>query len=85
MGNSNSGRKSKEADQKMVEELSKFSEDAYKVLHNNILANKSWAVKLWFDRLHGKAKESKDLNLTNSQERPLFNIHFKTTEELNKL
>ena len=37
MGNSNSGRKSKEQDQIMVEELSKFSDDAYRVLHENIL------------------------------------------------
>ena len=57
MGNQNSGRKSKEVDQKMIEELSNFSDDVYKVLHANILAGKHWAIKIWFDRVHGKAVE----------------------------
>ena len=56
MGNSNSGRKSKEQDQIMVEELSKFSDDAYRVLHENILLGKHWAVKIWFDRMYGKSR-----------------------------
>ena len=85
MGNSNSGRKSKEADQKMIEELSKFSEDVYEVLHQNILAGKHWAIRIWFDRMFGKSKESKELNLTNNQEQPIFNLNFKSTEELNNL
>ncbi|MDC1261239.1 hypothetical protein N8Z72_00935 [Polaribacter sp.] len=85
MGNSNSGRKSKEEDQKMIEELSKFSEDVYEVLHQNILAGKHWAIRIWFERMFGKSKESKDLNLTNNQEQPIFNLNFKSTEELNNL
>jgi hypothetical protein len=85
MGNSNSGRKSKEADQKMIEELSKFSEDVYDVLHQNILAGKYWAIRIWFERMFGKSKESKDLNLTNNQEQPIFNLNLKSTEELNNL
>ena len=85
MGNSNSGRKSKEADQKMIEELSEFSEDVYEVLHQNILAGKHWAIRIWFERMFGKSKASKDLNLTNNQEQPIFNLNFKSTEELNNL
>jgi len=85
MGNENSGRKSKEEDQKMIEELSKFSDDVYRVLHKNILAGKPWAVRLWFDRKFGKSKESKDLNLTNNQEQPLFNIVFEPTQEMENL
>lgn len=76
MGNSNSGRKSKEQDQIMVEELSKFSDDAYRVLHENILLGKHWAVKIWFDRMYGRSREYKDLNLTSNQEQPLFNLNF---------
>jgi hypothetical protein len=35
--------------------------------------------------MFGKSKESKDLNLTNNQEQPIFNLNFKSTEELNNL
>ena len=85
MGNANSGRKSKEVDQEMVEALSLFTEDVYKVLHANILAGKHWAIRIWFDRMFGKSKESKELNLTNNQEQPLFNLNFKSTDEMNNL
>ena len=81
MGNSNSGRKSKEEDQKMIEELSKFSEDAFEILHQNILAGKHWALKIWFERMYGKPKEYKDLNVTSNQEQPLFHLNLKTTED----
>ena len=84
MGNENSGRKSKEVDQKMVEALSLFTEDVYKVLHANILAGKHWAIKIWFDRVHGKVIEQKSLTITNS-EQPLFNLNFKSTDEMNNL
>jgi hypothetical protein len=84
MGNANSGRKSKEVDQEMVEALSLFTEDVYKVLHANILAGKHWAIKIWFDRVHGKVIEQKNLTVLNT-EVPLFNLNFTSTEELNKL
>jgi hypothetical protein len=84
MGNENSGRKSKEVDQKMIEELSNFSDDVYKVLHANILAGKHWAIKIWFDRVHGKAVEQKSLTITNP-EQPLFSLNFKSTDEMNNL
>jgi len=84
MGNENSGRKSKEVDQKMIEELSNFSDDVYKVLHKSILEGKHWAIKIWFDRVHGKVVEQKSLTVLNT-EVPLFNLNFTSTEELNKL
>ena len=85
MGNENSGRKSKEDNQIMIEELSKFSDDTYRILHQNILTGKHWAIRIWFDRMFGKSKESKELNLTNNQEQPLFNLNFKSTDEMNNL
>lgn len=84
MGNENSGRKSKQVDQQMIEELSNFSDDVYKVLHKNILEGKHWAIKIWFDRVHGKAVEQKNLTVLNT-EVPLFNLNFTSTEELNNL
>jgi hypothetical protein len=82
MGNENSGRKSKEVDQKMIEELSNFSDDVYKVLHKSILEGKHWAIKIWFDRVHGKVVEQKSLTVTNT-EIPLFNINYTTPEDNN--
>ena len=80
MGNSNSGRKSKQADQNMVEALSVYTDDVYRVLHENILNGESWAVKIWFDRVHGRPTEQKSLEVTN-HEVPLFNISYTTIDE----
>jgi hypothetical protein len=81
MGNENSGRQGKEIEQKMIEQLSVFTEDAYRVLGENINKGKYWAIKLWFERMYGKAKEYKDVNVTSNQETPLFHINYTHTEE----
>ena len=80
MGNKNSGRKSKDADQKMIESLSVYQDDVYRILHENILKGESWAVKIWFERMYGKATEQKNLEVTN-HEVPLFNISYTTVDE----
>ena len=80
MGNSNSGRKSKDADQKMIESLSVYQDDVYRILHENILKGESWAIRIWFDRVHGKPTEQKSLEVTN-HEVPLFNINYTTVDE----
>jgi hypothetical protein len=72
MGNSNSGRKSKEADQNMVEALSIYTDDVYRVLHENILKGEHWAIKIWFERVHGRPIEQKELTVNNEQ--PLFSL-----------
>ena len=82
MGNENSGRQGKEIEQKMIEQLSVFTEDAYRVLGENINKGKYWAIKIWFERMYGKSKEYKDVNITSNQETPLFNIVYKSTAEI---
>lgn len=72
-GNLNSGRKSKETDQQMIEALSIYTDDVYRVLHENILEGKHWAIKIWFERMFGKASEYKDSTITNN-EVPIFNL-----------
>ena len=79
-GNKFSGRKSKEADQNMVEALSVYTDDVYKVLHENILKGEHWAIKIWFERVHGRAIEQKKLEVT-SPSQPLFNLNFTSTED----
>jgi hypothetical protein len=82
-GTKSSGRRAKEIDQQMIESLSVFTEDAYRVLGENINKGKFWAIKIWFERMYGKAKEYKDVNVTSNQETPLFKIIYtKSTAEM---
>jgi hypothetical protein len=84
-GTKSSGRRAKEIDQQMIESLSVFTEDAYRVLGENINKGKFWAIKIWFERMYGKPKEYKDVNLTSNQETPLFKIIYtKSTAEMNE-
>jgi len=81
-GTKSSGRKPRDIQQKMLQELSVFTDDAYRVLGENIKKGKFWAVKIWFERMYGKPKEYKDVNVTSNQETPLFNIVYKSTAEM---
>ena len=77
-----SGRKPKEADQQMIEALSIYQNDVYRVLHENILKGEHWAIKIWFERMYGKPTEQRDLTDTSNDPPPLFNlINFTTIEE----
>jgi hypothetical protein len=71
-GNKNSGRLSRQADQNMVEALSVYTNDVYRVLHENILKGEYWAIRIWFERVHGKVIEQKELTVNNEQ--PLFSL-----------
>tara|TARA_R110002124_G_scaffold223487_1_gene388809 strand:+ start:239 stop:505 length:267 start_codon:yes stop_codon:yes gene_type:complete len=81
-GTKSSGRRAKEIDQQMIESLSVFTEDAYRVLGENIKKGKFWAIKIWFERMYGKPREYKDVNVTSNQETPLFEIIYKSTAEM---
>ena len=81
-GTKSSGRRAKEIDQQMIESLSVFTEDAYKVLGENIKKGKFWAIKIWFERMYGKPREYKDVNVTSDHEQPLFEIIYKSTGEM---
>lgn len=52
------GRPPKADEQKLIELLSPMAEDARKALHDNIQAGESWAVKMWFEYVFGKPKET---------------------------
>ena len=82
-GTKNSGRRAKEIDQQMLERLSVFTDDAYRVLGENIKKGKFWAIKIFFERMYGKPKEYKDLSVSSNQETPLFKIIYtKSTSEM---
>ena len=76
-----SGRKSMEIEQEMLQRLSVMTDDAYNILHKAIKEEKSWAVKMFFDRTYGKAKEQKELEITTA-EVPLFNILLDSNDDL---
>jgi hypothetical protein len=65
------GRKPKVEEQQLIEKLSPLQADAFKALKNSIKDEQSWAVKLYFEYMYGKPKETKDLNINTEQ--PIFN------------
>ena len=64
------GRKSKAEEQKLIERLSPMEDKAIKLLSTAMDEGQSWAIKMYFEYMYGKPKETRDLNI--SQEVPLF-------------
>jgi len=64
------GRKKKVDEQLLIERLSPMQDDALEALKRGIASDHSWAVKMYFEYMHGKPKETKDINLNSEQ--PLF-------------
>jgi hypothetical protein len=58
------GRKSKAEEQELIERLSPMNDDAIEALHRNIKDDQSWAIKMYFEYMYGKPKETKDLNVS---------------------
>ena len=52
------GRKPKAEEQKLVEKLSPLEPLAFTALQNGLEDNQSWAVKLFFEYMFGKPKET---------------------------
>jgi len=60
-GNKNAGRKPKAEEQKLVEKLTPLIDKAYKALETGLQDDQSWAVKLFFEYLYGKPRQSVDM------------------------
>jgi hypothetical protein len=65
-GHSNGGRKPKAEEQKLVEKLTPLIDKAYKALETGLQDDQSWAVKLFFEYLYGKPRQSVDVT-TNGE------------------
>jgi len=52
------GRKSKDEEQALIERLSPLSDSAFKALASAIKEGQSWAVKMYFEYMYGKPKET---------------------------
>lgn len=65
------GRPSKSDEQNLVEKLSPFEPLAFSALESGLKEKQNWAVKLYFEYVYGKPRETRDLNIVSEQ--PIFN------------
>ena len=66
------GRKPKADEQKLIEKLGKYEDKAHEVLEAAVKENKPWAVKMYFEYMYGKPKETKDVSI--SGDLPIFDL-----------
>ena len=64
------GRPSKAEEQKLIEKLTPLEPIALNALEKGIIDDQSWAVKMYFEYMYGKPKETKDITINEIQ--PLF-------------
>ena len=64
------GRKPKAEEQKLIEKLKPLEPKAFKALETALADKQNWAVKLYFEYVYGKPRETKDVTLITEQ--PLF-------------
>ena len=69
------GRKSKAEEQSLIERLSPLSDEAYKALKNAVKKQQPWAVKLYFEYMYGKPRQSTDIT-TNGDSITMPTINF---------
>lgn len=60
----NAGRKPKVEEQQLLDKLSPLETSAFKALKKGLETNQNWAVKLYFEYAYGKAKEFKEIEVT---------------------
>lgn len=58
----NGGRKPKAEEQKLIEKLSPLEPVAHLKLRESIEQGKDWAIKLFFEYMYGKPKQTIDSN-----------------------
>jgi len=66
-GNKNAGRKSKAEEQRLIEKLTPLEGKAYKALKDALEKQQGWAIKLFFEYMYGKPKQSTDIT-TNGKD-----------------
>lgn len=60
------GRPGKAEEQKLIEKLSPLAPKAYKALEDSLKDGQGWAVKLYFEYMYGKPKQTIDQNNTHT-------------------
>jgi hypothetical protein len=79
-----SGRKPQSEDFKMVKRLTPLDDIAFEKLEQGIEAGDFKFIRLYFEMRWGKPKQMQEVTVTNT-EVPLFQINFKSTDEMNNL
>jgi hypothetical protein len=79
-----SGRKPQSEDFKMVKRLTPLDDLAFEKLEQGIEAGDFRFIRLYFEMRWGKPKQMQEVTVTNT-EVPLFQINFKSTDEMNNL
>ena len=73
------GRKSKAAEQKLIENLTPMSGIALEALQEGIKGKQQWAVKLYFEYFYGKPQQRVDVT-TNEESLNVPLINFISSE-----
>ena len=77
-----SGRKPKSVEIELIEKLKPLEPRAFELLKKGLDSGDFKYLRLYFLYRYGKPREQKDINLTSQQDVPLFNLVFKSTEEM---
>jgi len=69
-----SGRKAKADEQLLMEKLSIYDDDAFRILGDKIKEGEYWAIRMYFNYRFGKPKEVQNITLHTTQiETPIIN------------
>jgi len=77
-----SGRKPAEENIALIQKLTPLDDIAFEMLKKGIEEGKFPYLKLYFQYKYGRPREMKEINVTSNQEQPLFNLVFKSTDEI---
>ena len=77
-----SGRKPKSAEIELIEKLKPLEPRAFELLKDGLDSGDFKYLRLYFLYRYGKPREQKEININSDQEQPLFNIVFKSTEDM---
>ena len=81
-GTSASGRKPKSVEIALIERLTPLEPRAFELLKEGLDSGDFKYLRLYFLYRFGKPREQKEINVTSNQEQPLFNLVFKSTDEI---
>jgi hypothetical protein len=81
-GTSASGRKPNEINIALIQKLTPLDDIAFDMLKKGIEEGKFPYLKLYFQYKFGRPSEMKEININSNPEQPLFNLVFKSTDEI---
>jgi hypothetical protein len=81
-GTSASGRKPNEINIALIQKLTPLDDIAFDMLKKGIEEGKFPYLKLYFQYKFGRPREMKEININSNPEQPLFNLVFKSTDEI---